>query len=79
MTGVQTCALPISVGKYREYFSRQGLFENVLYDGMKELLAEVASLGKKIVIATSKPEVYTVQILKYFEIEQYFYFLQEVH
>lgn len=47
-----------AVGKYREYFSRQGLFENVLYDGMKELLAEV----------------YTVQILKYFEIEQYFYF-----
>ena len=64
-----------AVGKYREYFSRQGLFENVLYDGMKELLAEVASLGKKIVIATSKPEVYTVQILKYFEIEQYFYFV----
>ncbi len=26
----------------------KGLFENVLYDGMKELLAEVASLGKKI-------------------------------
>lgn len=22
-----------AVGKYREYFSRQGLFENVLYDG----------------------------------------------
>ena len=62
-------------GKYREYFSRQGLFENVLYDGMKELLAEVTSQGKKIVIATSKPEVYTVQILKYFEIEQYFYFV----
>ena len=64
-----------AVGKYREYFSRQGLFENVLYDGMKELLAEVTSQGKKIVIATSKPEVYTVQILKYFEIEQYFYFV----
>ena len=42
---------------------------------MKELLAEVTSQGKKIVIATSKPEVYTVQILKYFEIEQYFYFV----
>ncbi len=26
-------------------------------------------------IATLKPEVYTVQILKYFEIEQYFYFV----
>lgn len=46
-----------------------------MYDGMKELLAEVTSQGKKIVIATSKPEVYTVQILKYFEIEQYFYFV----
>ena len=50
-------------------------FQDVLYDGMKELLAEVTSQGKKIVIATSKPEVYTVQILKYFEIEQYFYFV----
>ena len=35
----------------------------------------VTSQGKKIVIATSKPEVYTVQILKYFESEQYFYFV----
>ena len=64
-----------AVEKYREYFSRQGLFQNVLYDGMKELLTEVVSHGKKIVIATSKPEVYTEQILKYFEIEHYFWFV----
>lgn len=64
-----------AIEKYREYFGRQGLFENVLYDGMKELLAAVVSQGKKIVIATSKPEVYTVQILKYFGIEHYFRFV----
>ena len=64
-----------AVGKYREYFGSQGLFENVLYDGMKELLSAVVSHGKKIVIATSKPEVYTVQILKYFGIEHYFQFV----
>lgn len=64
-----------AVEKYREYFGRQGLFENVLYDGMKELFAAVVSQGKKIVIATSKPEVYTVQILKYFGIEHYFRFV----
>lgn len=64
-----------AIEKYREYFGRQGLFENVLYDGMKELLAAVVSHGKKIVIATSKPEVYTVQILKYFGIEHYFQFV----
>ena len=64
-----------AVEKYREYFGRQGLFENMLYDGMKELLAAVVSHGKKIVIATSKPEVYTVQILKYFGIEHYFQFV----
>ena len=64
-----------AIEKYREYFGRQGLFENMLYDGMKELLAAVVSHGKKIVIATSKPEVYTVQILKYFGIEHYFQFV----
>ena len=64
-----------AIEKYREYFGSQGLFENVLYDGMKELLAAVVSHGKKIAIATSKPEVYTVQILKYFGIEHYFQFV----
>lgn len=63
-----------AVEKYREYFGRQGLFENVLYDGMRELLSEAVSLGKKLVIATSKPEVYTEKILKYFDIEKYFLF-----
>lgn len=42
---------------------------------LKELLAAVVSHGKKIAIATSKPEVYTVQILKYFGIEHYFQFV----
>ena len=46
---------------------------------MKELLAEVASLGKKIVIATSKPEVYTVQIISILKLSNIFIFLQEVH
>lgn len=64
-----------AVEKYREYFSRQGLFENVLYDGMKELLEEIGSQGKELVIATSKPEVYTTQILEYFGIRQYFHFV----
>lgn len=63
-----------AVEKYREYFGRQGLFENVLYDGMRELLSEAVSQGKKLVIATSKPEVYTEKILKYFDIEKYFLF-----
>ena len=68
-----------AVGKYREYFSRQGLFENVLYDGMKELLAEVASLGKKIVIATSKPEYILYRSLSILKLSNIFIFLQEVH
>ncbi len=63
-----------AIEKYREYFGSQGLFENVLYDGMRELLSEAVSLGKKLVIATSKPEVYTEKILKYFDIEKYFLF-----
>lgn len=57
---------------YREYFKERGLYENELYDGMETLLKDIRNAGKKVILATSKPEKFAVEILKYFKIEQYF-------
>ena len=60
------------VKKYREYFSEKGLFENSVYPGIPELLAKLKEAGKKMVVATSKPEVFSVKIIEHFGLTQYF-------
>ena len=60
------------IKKYREYFSTKGLFENKVYEGIPKLLAELKAAGKKLVVATSKPEVFSIQIADHFGFAQYF-------
>jgi len=57
---------------YREYYSEIGLFENELYPGMAELLERIKKSGRKIAVATSKPERFTLRILEKFGIRDYF-------
>lgn len=65
----------IGLLKYREYYTVKGIFENNLYDGIIELLEILKKNNKKIILATSKPEVYAKEILKYFKIDEYFTFV----
>jgi len=60
---------------YREYFSVTGLFENEVFAGIPELLADLQSSGYKLVLATSKPEKFAKQILEHFDLAKYFYFI----
>ena len=60
------------VKKYREYFATKGLLENSVYPGIPELLASLKEAGKKLVVATSKPEEYSVRIIEHFGLAQYF-------
>ena len=55
---------------YRERFSTVGLFENTPYEGIHNLLDGLAD--KKLYVATSKPEVYSVRILEKFNLIRYF-------
>lgn len=64
-----------AVAAYREYFAEQGIFENTLYPGMKELIAELHGMGRCIVLATSKAELYADKILEHFGISEYFSFV----
>ncbi len=60
---------------YREYFSEKGIFENKVISGIEALLDELNRSGKKLVVATSKPEEYTIKILKHFNLISYFQFV----
>ncbi len=64
-----------ALGFYREYFRDRGIFENRVYDGIPELLSTLKKKGKRIVLATSKPEEFAVTILKHFDLYRYFDFV----
>ena len=64
-----------AVEYYREYYKDTGIFENKLYDGIKELLCDLQNSGICLGVATSKPKVFAERILKYFDIAQYFSFI----
>lgn len=60
---------------YRETFSVKGLFENRVYDGVVEMLEALKNAGKRLIVATSKPEPFTMKILKHFDLLKYFDFV----
>jgi len=62
----------LAVGYYREYYSAKGLYDNRLYDDVDNLLKTLKDAGKTCVIATSKPERFAHEVLRYLEIERYF-------
>ena len=64
-----------AVAFYREYFSEKGLFENEVYEGIPEVLSQLKQAGKKLLVATSKPEEFTNRILEHFGLAEYFDFV----
>ena len=64
-----------AVERYREYFSRQGIFENELSPGIKELLEDLKRHGVRILLASSKPELYARKILEHFQLLPFFDFV----
>ena len=61
-----------AVEYYREYYSAGGIFENEVYEGMKETLQVLKEDGRRIYLATSKPQVFSEQILEHFGLKDYF-------
>lgn len=63
-----------AVSYFREYFRDTGIFENEVYEGIENLLNELRSSGRKIILATSKPEEFAKRILAHFGLDKYFDF-----
>ncbi|MCR3759581.1 HAD family hydrolase [Clostridium felsineum] len=61
-----------AISYYREYFKAKGMFENRVYEGIETLLTALKAKGFHLVVATSKPTVFSEQILKHFKLKEYF-------
>ena len=64
-----------AIDYYREYFSVKGLYENAVYEGITEMLERLKNAGFKILLATSKPEVFARTIMEHFNLDGYFDFI----
>ena len=67
-----TAMAELAVQKYREYYTVTGIFENALYEGIADLLADLRGAGRVVTLATSKPEPFAVRILEHFGIASLF-------
>jgi phosphoglycolate phosphatase len=60
---------------YREYLGRRGIYENRVYPGVEDLLRKLKTQGKRVMLATSKWTTFAEQILRHFNLIQYFDFI----
>ena len=60
---------------YREYYRDKGIFENLVYDEIEDLLKTLKANNKVLIVATSKSEVFAKQILEHFDIAKYFTYI----
>ena len=58
-----------AVRLFREYFAINGINENDLYDGVPEMLQTLRAAGKRLVLATSKPEKFARIIMAHFGLD----------
>lgn len=65
----------LGIEYYREYYKETGIFECSLYDGIKELLVQLKSRGIKLVLATSKPELFAHRVLDFLGVHACFDFI----
>ncbi len=57
---------------YRDYYSRKGIYQSPLYDGVREMLQTLKDSGRRLALVTSKPEMFAKRVLDHREITPYF-------
>jgi phosphoglycolate phosphatase len=57
---------------YRERFLVVGMFENVVWPGIRELLEALSQAGVVMTVATAKPTISAERILAHFDLMRYF-------
>lgn len=57
---------------FQDYYNRQGIYECKLYDGISEMLKKLHDDGRRLALATAKPEELADKLMQHFELSQYF-------
>ena len=60
---------------FREYYDIYGWWDNRPYDGIEKALSHLRHVGKKLFVATSKPEYVAKKVLSLFGLSEYFDFI----
>ncbi len=60
---------------FREYYNIYGWRENEVYPGIRDMLRELLKRGKRLIVATSKPEPTAKKVLCHFGLDKYFEFI----
>ncbi len=61
-----------AVSLYRKRYSETGLFENKVFEGIRECLDKIVGAAESIHVATSKPTVFSERIVEHFGLDKYF-------
>ena len=61
-----------AVEYYREFYKSKGIYQNTLYNGISELIKTLKQQGKKVILATSKPQPFAEIILKQYDLLKFF-------
>jgi phosphoglycolate phosphatase len=64
--GFDEGAVKLAVTSMRSYYESNGIFDAEPFPGIPELLRDLKAAGKTLVIASSKPLIYSKQILEHF-------------
>jgi phosphoglycolate phosphatase len=70
--GMEAADARRAVAYYRERFQTVGIFENVVWPGIPELLGQLQAAGAVMTLATAKPQVLAERILVHFDLRRYF-------
>ncbi len=70
--GVPEDKIEEAITIYRSRYTNVGLFENIPYPGIRELLEKLTAQGFRLFVATSKPEEMAVRVLEKFDLYRYF-------
>ena len=60
---------------FREYYNVYGWWDNRVYDGVRQMLEELRAMGKRLFVATSKPEDTARRVLQLFDLDGCFEYI----
>lgn len=70
--GLSESAARDLLADYRQDYSEHGAFDSAVFPGIRGVLGDLASVGVPLAVATSKPRIQAVRILKHCELDRYF-------
>ena len=70
--GVDEAGAAEAVRKFRVYYNEMGgILENEVYPGVRELLRDLKAAGKRLMVATSKPQAAAEKVMRHFGLDEF--------